>query len=368
MAGALYVTPQRTPGFAGEPVVTTTIKRMVISRDTQGLLPQWASFLRGVLELNDCSPTASREDLVRDANFEAARTHLEQMLFAHFEDLMRNDPARLEAVLSWHRYSLAGAALGDRRLRDLLRQTYRFTTSAGSLTCDEIVERSAADPLFETDADRVVWYNTDRRQERWVNTLFSQHDAPCVQTLRSFEESLLAAMTGDVTSTRGERIDLRIASPSAQGFASQILGVQDMEDASAEWQDFLAATDARVMVATFRTDQPVMAFLNDRHELQKTYEELKRQGTVPSGFQRLIDSHFEQDEPARNEVLLNRNHRLVKRTLEQRPGTPLASVLRLLVVSALNSAGAAIPREAHSQQSEDLDWIAEALWGQKPGR
>jgi uncharacterized protein YfaQ (DUF2300 family) len=64
-------------------------------------------------------------------------------------------------------------------------------------------------------------------------------------------------------------------------------------------------------------------------------------------------------------VLLNRNHRLVKRVLEQRPGTPLASVLRLLVISALNSAGAAVPLAAHSQQSDDLDWIAEALWGQK---
>lgn len=365
IAGALYVTPQRTPGFAGEPVVTTTIKRMVISRDTQGLLPQWASFLRGVLELNDCSPTASREDLVRDAKFEAARAQLEKMLFEHFEKLAKTDPSRLEAVLSWHRYSLAGAALSDRRLRDLLRQTYRFTTSAGPLTCDEILSRSAADPLFETDADRVLWYNTDRRQERWVNSLFAQTDAPCVQTLRSFEESLLAAMTGDVAATKGESIDLRVASPSANNFASQILGVQDMEDASAEWQDFLSSTEARVMVATFRTDQPVMAFLNDRHELQKTYEELKRQGTVPAGFQRLIDSHFDSDEPARNEVLLNRNHRLVKRVLEQRPGTPLASVLRLLVVSALNSAGAAVPREAQTQQSDDLDWIAEALWGQK---
>ena len=365
IAGALYVTPQRTPGFAGEPVVTTTIKRMVISRDTQGLLPHWASFLRGVLELNDCSPTASREDLVRDASFAAVRLQLEVILFEHFEGLMRTDPARLEAVLSCHRYSLAGAALSDRRLRDLLRRTYRFSTSAGPLTCDEILNRSAADPLFETDADRVVWYNTDRRQERWVNSLFAQNEAPCVQTLRSFEDSLLASIAGDIAQQKGESIDLRIASPSGQGFASQVLGVQDMEDASPEWQDFLSCADARIMVATFRTDQPVMAFLNDRHELQKTYEDLKRQGTVPSGFQRLIDSHFEGDEPERNEVLLNRNHRLVKRTLEQRPGTPLASVLRLLVVSALNSAGAAISRDAQSQQSDDLDWIAEALWGQK---
>ncbi len=363
IAGALYVTPQRTPGFAGESVVTVTVRRMVISQNIDGLLPKWASFLRGVLELNECSPTASREDLVRDANFAAVRHQLERMLYEHFEELARTDPARLEAVLAWHRYSLAGAALSDRRLRDLLRSTYRFNTSAGSLSCEEIVERSAADPLFETEADRVVWYNTDRRQERWISSLFAHHDAPCVQTLRSFEESLLATMLGDIRELRAERINLRIASPSAQGFASQILGVHDSDDAPSDWQEFLSITDVRVMVASFRSNQPVMAFLNDRHDLQKTFEELKGQGTVPAGFQRLIDAHFQQDEPVRNEVLLNREHRLVKRAMEQRPGTPLACVLRLLVVSALNSAGAAIPKEAHARQADDLDWIAEALWG-----
>ena len=44
IAGALYFTPQRTPGFSGEPVVTVTLRRMVISRRIQGLLPGWASF------------------------------------------------------------------------------------------------------------------------------------------------------------------------------------------------------------------------------------------------------------------------------------------------------------------------------------
>ena len=30
IAGALYITPQRVPGFAGEPVVAVTVRRMVI--------------------------------------------------------------------------------------------------------------------------------------------------------------------------------------------------------------------------------------------------------------------------------------------------------------------------------------------------
>ncbi|MFO1064279.1 MAG: ATP-binding protein [Pirellulales bacterium] len=367
IAGALYVTPQRTPGFAGDPVLMTTIKRMVISRSTLGLLPQWATFLRGVLELNDCSPTASREDLVRDAKFDLVRTELEKALFEHFENIAVSDPARMESVLSWHRYTFSGAALTDRRLRDLLRGTYKFTTSRGPLTCTEIINRSAADALFESEADRVLWVNSDRRQERWVNSLFEDQDVPCVHALRSFEESLLAAMAGDAAEESGEQIDVRMAGPGSDGFGSQILGMEDVTDAPQVWQEYLAATEARIMTATFRSNQPVMAFLNNRHELQRTYEELKKQGTVPSGFQRLIDAHFGEGETARHEVLLNRRHRLVSRVLSQTTGTPLASVLRMLVVSSLVSAGASVPHEVHRQESEDLDWIAEALWGRDNG-
>jgi HSP90 family molecular chaperone len=364
VAGALYVTPQRTPGFTGEPVVTVTVRRMVISRRIQGLLPRWASFLRGVLELNGCAPTASREDLVRDASFDRVREVLEQRLFEHFEQLAREQPKRLEAVIAWHRYTLAGAALEEPRLRALLRTTYRLPTSRGELTFEEILERSPADPLTESDAERVLWYNTDRRQERWVNSLFAGLEVPCVHALRSFEEALLATLAAD-TNSGGEPTDLRVASPGSPGFAA-VLGVSDLEEASAVWQEFFAATGARVLSASFRGEQPVIAFLNERAELHRTFEDLKKEGTIPSGFQRLIDAHFDSGPPAVNEVLLNRNHRLVRRALSQKTSAPLASVLRLLVHNALVSAGASLPRAAQQTQLEDLEWVAEALWGKNP--
>lgn len=361
LAGALYVTPRRTPGFAGDAVVTATVRRMVIARNIQGLLPAWAPFLRGVLELNDCTPTLSREDLVRNDAFDQARATLETLLYEHLEGLARTDPARLESVLAWHRYTLAGAALTERRLRDLLRSTYRLPTSQGELSFDAIVARSAADPLFESDADRVVWYNTDRRQEGWANTLFAGHPAPCVHALRSFEESLLAAWSADC-SARGEAVDLRLASPGSRGFALAVLGVTDLDEAPADWQEFLG-TDAAVLCASFREDRPVMAFLNERSELLRTLDDLKKQGTIPSGFQRLVDAHVASGPSGRNEVLLNREHRLVGRALSGSTGTPLASALRLLVSNALTAAGASPTRAMLRRQAEDLDWIAEALWG-----
>ena len=62
-------------------------------------------------------------------------------------------------------------------------------------------------------------------------------------------------------------------------------------------------------------------------------------------------------------MILNRDHRRVQRALSQGMRSPLASVLRLLVTNALNSAGAGRGKEAADVQMEDLDWIADALWG-----
>lgn len=365
IAGVLYFTPRRMPGFSGDPVVTATLRRMVISRTIQGLLPRWASFVRGVLELADCSPTASREDLARDSAFDQARAAIEERLFGHLESLAKDSPTRLDAILTWHHYHLVGAALEEPRLRRLLRATYRLPTSQGQLTFDEILERSEADVLVESEVDRLIWYNGDRRQERWMNTLFGAHTVPCVHALRGFEESLLAHWVAD-WNENGLPIDLRIASPASPGFGASILGVRDLEEAPEAWQEFLAATGARVLCASLRDDQPVIAFLNERYELFRSLADLKKQGTIPAGFQRLIDRHFDEEEVKPNEVVLNRNHRMVRRALEQKTSSPLASVLRMLAHQALATAGASLPRAAQTLQVDDLEWIADALWGKNP--
>jgi molecular chaperone HtpG len=360
IAGALYISPQRTPGFADEATVAVTVRRMVISRQVRDLLPPWASFLRGVLELGDCAPTASREDLVRDDRFQLVRSSLDDFLFRHLEKMAEDEPHRLEAIVNWHRYVLAGAALSETRLRTLLAKVYRFKTSRGALLFDEIQRLSAADALHESDADFVIWYNADRRQERYLDDVFASNRTPCVHVFRSFEESLLAAMISDSV----DHIDLRPATPSSPNFASSVMGLVELEEAPAAWADFLRSTQARIMVASFQPSLPVVAFLNERFELAQTFEELRKDGDIPRGFQRLIDAHFRQAPTGQNEVILNRDHRLVQRALKQGHRSPLASVLRLLVMNALSAAGAGRGNEAAQVQAEDLDWIADALWGQ----
>lgn len=357
--GALYISPQRTPGFSDDAVVAATIRRMVISRRIQDLLPPWASFLRGILELPDCSPTASREDLVRDGKFLAVRIALQAAIYDHFRLLSAEHPQRLEAIINWHRFTIAGSALDEAPLRQLLRTCYRFTTSQGDLTFDQILSRTKADPLVEMDAENVIWYNADRRQERWLNEVFRGNRTLCIHALRSFEESLLAAMIADFSE---RAIDLRIASPSSAHFGTTVLGIKRLEEAPVEWSEFLGAEHAKVMIADFRGTQPVMAFLNERYELSKTFEGLKKDGDIPPGFQRLIDAHFRQAPTDKNEVILNRQNTLIERALSKGIDSPLANVVRLVVNSALHAAGASLDTNTQATQKDDLDWIARALW------
>lgn len=62
-------------------------------------------------------------------------------------------------------------------------------------------------------------------------------------------------------------------------------------------------------------------------------------------------------------MVLNRTHRLVQNALRSGVSSPLASVLRVLVMNALTAAGAVRSAGAAAVQAEDLDWIADALRG-----
>ena len=356
--GALYVSPQRTPGFADDATIAVSVRRMVISRHIRELVPIWAPFLRGVLELPNCSPTSNREDLVRDAIFDSVCDTISDEIYVHFDELTQNQPHRWQSILHWHRYTFAGMAIHDEKLRVLLQSTYKFITSHGELTVEQILSRSRSDAIVENEADYVVWYNADRRQEVWLNEFFANGSTPCIHTLRSFEETLLAAMLGEITL---EQVDLRAASPSSENFCESILGMEERIDASEDWQTFFESLDSNIFVASTSNNQPVMAFVNERYELSKTFDELRENGELPRGFQRLIDQHFQRSPAGKNEIVLNTQHRLVRRALEQGTTSPLANVLRILVIAALSKAGARIQTAAQEMQAEDLESIADAL-------
>ncbi len=73
IAGALYVSPQRTPGFADDATVAVTVRRMVISRRIRDLIPLWASFVREFLNSKVATPLPVVKILFVTKRFEQCR-------------------------------------------------------------------------------------------------------------------------------------------------------------------------------------------------------------------------------------------------------------------------------------------------------
>lgn len=358
--GALYVTAERTPGFTSEATVQVTLKRMLVSTSVRELVPQWAPFLRGVLELPDCTPTASREDLVRNAAFAEVRTRLERTIHEWFERLGAADDDTWRSICEWHRYTLLGSALGSERLRATLRDSLRWSTSQGDLRFAQVLARSEADPLLGGDAEHTIWFNVQRRQEHWVDSVFRRADAPCVHCLRSFEMSLLGLLVQDANAS-GARIELLPARLESPGFAESVLAVRDHGPIDETWQAFLGVDGARVYTARGDGSQPCLALADERNDLAQRMASLSEQGRVPSGFRALIQREMGDVTDARSEVLLDTAHPLVSRTLERSVRHPLAHILRVQVAGALESAGARLSDAARRDRQSDLDWVSEAL-------
>jgi molecular chaperone HtpG len=357
--GAIYITRQRTPGFSGRPLVTATVRRMVISARIDGLFPEWGSFYRGVLELPELQPTTSREDLIRNDSFQHVKQSIEAILLERLFELQKEDLVKLQSILTWHRYSFAGAALDQNTLRHILSMSYLFSTTIGPLTFSKIVEHSQSED-YSKGGEMVLWVNTDQRQEQWISGVFESHNQPCVQALKTFESTLLTLMVSDLTG-QDQPILVQSAHPGNERFVEDVLSIRDLREVSDEWQDFFSMFDVRVRFDSFDSPLAVLAFPRRDVEIRRDFESLKKDGRIPAAFSRMMDQHFSSEDVEQSQIILNTKHQIVSRALKNSIHSPLASVLRILVSNALMTAGAIPGSQEQQTLRKDLDWIAETI-------
>lgn len=140
--GLLWVQDSATYGSSDNRRAWVFVRGMMISDDSRELLPRWAGFCGLILETDVLTPTASREDLQRDASFDRAQARIREALIEGLATLARRDVATWRRILTRHNEALLGAALCDNRLFDLVVEQATLPTSQGDLLLERIRERS----------------------------------------------------------------------------------------------------------------------------------------------------------------------------------------------------------------------------------
>jgi len=137
--GVAYVLPF-SPSLAMKKTHRVYLKNMLLSEQTEGLLPDWAFFVKCAVNARDLRPTASRESFYEDDALAAARTFLGGQLRQYLIDLAAHDPNVLRALIKLHHLSFKALAVDDEEFFRIFMKWLPFETNMGPTTLTEYIE------------------------------------------------------------------------------------------------------------------------------------------------------------------------------------------------------------------------------------
>jgi molecular chaperone HtpG len=133
--GVAFVLPF-SPHFNARQKHRVYLKDMLLSESAENLLPEWAFFVRCVVNAQGLRPTASRESFYEDATLARARESLGQSLRQYLVDLATHEPRTLQRLIALHGLSVKALALDDDDFYRLIIHWLPFETTLGMMTLE----------------------------------------------------------------------------------------------------------------------------------------------------------------------------------------------------------------------------------------
>ncbi|MCG2797181.1 MAG: HSP90 family protein [Cellulomonas sp.] len=262
VSGVAYVLPAAPPPGPGTHRVF--VKRMLLGTRVDGVLPDWAFFVRCVIDADGLRPTASREALYDDDVLLAVRDALAGQVRAWvLSTLGRGGPVS-RRFLEVHHLALRALARQDDEVLDLVVDVLPFETTDGLRT------------LAQVHAEHQMLLHTSTVEEfRRVAPVARAQGLAVLNAGYVYDEELLARLA-----VRRPGWDVR---PLEAADVSSVLDDLDpdralrFEPVRVDAARVLAAQDCAVLLRTFEPPSLPALLLSDRdgqHELaRRTLEE-----------------------------------------------------------------------------------------------
>ncbi|MEU5403129.1 HSP90 family protein [Streptomyces sp. NPDC005963] len=117
------------------------LKGMLLTEKADELLPEWAFFVRCVIDTDSLRPTASRESLYEDETLAIVREALGERIREWLTGLAAGDPERLAQFLTVHHLGVKSLARHDTEMLRTMLPWLPFETTDGSVSLEEFARR-----------------------------------------------------------------------------------------------------------------------------------------------------------------------------------------------------------------------------------
>jgi molecular chaperone HtpG len=320
--GVAFVLPF-TPALSARKAHRVYLKNMFLSDAADNLLPDWAFFVRAVLNANDLRPTASRESFYEDTKLARVREILGDCLRRYLVDLADKRPEKLEQFVELHHRALKALAAEDDEFFAVIIDYLPFETSQGTMTFGD----------YRREHDRVR-YVLDVDSFRQVARVTAAQGVCAINAGYTYDAELLAKVPDVYPELTVEPIDPAMV---AEGFDD--LSAEEQEEADA----FLSAAEeilrpyrCRAEAKKFRPeDLPALYSTTREGRFYRSLEQTKEiSGPMWSG---VLDNLGRRDRVGHDtaQLCFNFGNPLIRKVAGVRERKRLGRAVEMLYVQAL---------------------------------
>ena len=200
------------------------ISRMFIKSNDKELLPRWASFVKGVINTPDLTPTLSRGEIIVDAAYQQIRNLLGQVIISYLDLLQQKDPDKLTLLVGTYNNTIKANALEDVQFFDRICNLARVNTDTGLIPLHEYLKKSGG----------TIYYFAERGSGTQHKVLFAHKGLPVIDASWGVEEAFL------------ERYAQRRKVPLERLAADSGLLFKPPENVDKKWQDLEQAFQRKI--------------------------------------------------------------------------------------------------------------------------
>jgi len=348
LAGFLFIPPGSVASVREYGDLTIYIRRMFICERERELLPSWARFVRGVIECPLLQPTASREGIHQDENFDLVRRALETQLADALQHLAHEDPATWRKVVRGHSDVLVGWAVNDARFFEKVEDIVTFRTSRGPLSLPEYLELSGG----------TLYYVTRELGSLQEQLLAEGRDVPAIDASWFSVTPFLEKYAQRHPGVELVRLD---------GEAQQLLQPVADQGGFRTLLEHYRQRGIRAQLATFRPSvTPALMLYPQGAELAREAEASLQAGDLPGPLaglvQNYIEGRFANREELAGTLYLNASNSLIRRLAERAiDPTTRGLILDLLLPVARLFAGRMLSASEASNAFGELTRALEGL-------
>ncbi len=315
--GVLYILPFKTQ-FSSKQHHRVYLKRMFLSEEDQSLLPNWAFFVRMLVNTEGLSATASRESLMKNELLQKTRKEIAAALKDYLKNCKAIDPSVYSRIIQTHFLHLKAFALEDNDFLDIFLDDIPFETNRGQRNFREIRQ-------FQ----QTVYYSSDFEDFKQIDRMADTQGILLINGSYTFDTELLKKIA-----TRYPDIAVKAMLPSELVGTFVDLDAPELKSFSGFRnlvQQILDEHGCALEIKHFRPhDTPAIYTKTEQSNVEQTVNQLKAEANP---FARVLKSAAK---PRQRPILcLNVDNELIQQIATVTDRYLLQSIVEVLYVQAM---------------------------------